>query len=92
MEAYSKQWQLKADGCIQLMHDVWDGYIKERAQPTYVAAALALLLGFHRKKNGKPNPTDAARAFGIEISRPSAVTQWFEQLEQLEQALLRQCG
>ena len=91
--------QLLADAskCIEAMSSHVDGsgqpiltsHNKQRAEPAYVAAALALLLGFYRKKNVTINPTDAARAFAVEISRPSAVTQWIQQLEKLERASTR---
>lgn len=95
LDSEKDQLSLDAQKCIDAMsaHAGDDGsrilssQNKQRAQTAYVAAALALLLGFYRKKNGKQNPTDAGRAFGVEVSRPGAIIEWIARLEQLERAL-----
>ena len=56
-------------------------------EPVYIAAALALLTGHFRKKNGTMNPTAAVAAFGKALSRPSAVSGWVAKLEMLDDAL-----
>ena len=67
------QAQFLADAafCIRQMkqqvtpnHEAIIGHVKSRVEVAYVAAALALLTGRFLKKNGKPNPTAAADAFG----------------------------
>ena len=58
-----------------------------KLEPAWVAAALALMTGRFRKRNGKPNASAAAAAFGKTLTRPSAVTDWEAKLKLLECAL-----
>ena len=90
-----EQTQLSRDAvaCFELMKTHSDASgapilgAHAKFEPIWVAAALALLTGRFRKKNGKPNPSAAAAAFGKALSRPSAVTEWVAKLEVLDRAL-----
>ena len=85
-----------AEKCIEAMRTRRDdaGWIVGRKahkiEPAYVAAALALMCGHFRKKNGTwlvCGPNGAAAAFGHEVSRATLVTDKKEQLERLEAVL-----
>ena len=88
-----------ADNCIALMTgrcDVNGEMILEKSaaggEPTreYVAAALALECGYFHKKNGKQNPSAAARELGKPTKDPSLVTRWVEKLTRLEASLMHE--
>jgi len=87
----------EAKMCIEAMRtrrddDGW--LVPKRAhslEPEFVAAALALMCGYFRKKNGQRlvcGPNGAAAAFGrADISRATLVTDKQAQLERLEAVL-----
>ena len=52
-----------------------------------MAAALALLCGRFKKRNGQSSPSAAATACGKPTKNPSLVTAWIGHLQQLEAAL-----
>jgi hypothetical protein len=56
----------------------------------FIAAALALIYGYFRKKSGKPNPTAAAAAFGHPTSNPQAVIDWRDKIFLLLQEYARE--
>ena len=87
----------EAERCIQAMRTRRDdaGWIVGRKahtiEPAYVAAALALMCRYFRKRNGTwlvCGSNGAAAAFGHEVSRATLVTDKLRQLERLE-ALLK---
>lgn len=85
-----------AETCIKAMRGRRDdaGWLVERKahtiEPGYVAAALALMCGYFRKKNGTTlvcGPSGAAAAFGHEAKRADHVTDKMARLERLEAVL-----
>ena len=82
-----------ADACIAAMRTRKDeqgalvGKKTTRLEPDHVAAALALMCGYFRKKNREPHVVEAARAFGREISKPAVVTDKQKLLVRLERVL-----
>ena len=64
----------------------------DEIEPAYVAAALALICGYFRKKNGSPHVLNAARAFGrADVFQP-VVTKKIELLRRLEAVLETECA
>ena len=92
----------EADTCIEAMRtrrddDGW--LVPKKAhslEPEFVAAALALMCGYFRKKNGRRlvcGPNGAAAAFGrADISRATLVTDKQTQLERLEAVLQQEAA
>ena len=58
-----------------------------RVQFPYIAAALAIMCGYFRKKNKKPNYCAAAAAFGMWTQHPVSVRDWVTCLSLLEKGI-----